>query len=582
MAESHEAHLGVLTDAEREALERPGLKQRARAVAAATEFATKLGLNEDTLDVLVGRLRELDGPHARLAWKTLGDTNELLEMLFIDGTQVDETPQAITDVLPEVVSEVASEQVVATEQPTPDKGEDWFESKTLDFRRVRKFYKSINDKTEREWLSVPEDSSAIDRDELVGLVALYGARHGKPAVANKQIDALHDNFLAGTESDSYINGLRYTVTNKIAELLDDGSLAVNSVAEPQVEPEVQATPKTVALVESGRKMSNVSIVEMIEQLAAREDVGSSYKVENVEWLFDKLAIRGVDLRLTALDFNHSVLAQLATMYSETATTPEEVIDTNIAIMGCWLLGVEMKDLVYMRTTTKMDAKPQDVHNSKTAFLEGVRKGWERGMRIELSDEPLEDDEEETEVYTLPPAAEVLHSVPPLVEETEDVVEKQERDLDEEPKYVQIAAAYIERLGMSVSKRAFEELLNPDTRGEMVASKALVLEVLKQRIGMVSSDGGIIDQLEVSARAKNAVRQLFGMGYVKHGKVVERDSIVLKDQLRNVTGGDRRAYIEDFYAGLDALLEEIATPEEEPKSSAPARVVFGANGEVRLA
>lgn len=578
MPEREDAHLELLTDAEREALERPGLKQRARAIAAATEFATKLGLSNNTLDVIVGRLRELDKPHARLAWETLGNANELLEMLFIDGTLIEETPEAITENVADVVDE---QQEEAMEAVSPDDDGDWFESKELNLLRVQKFYKAINDKTDKEYLGTPKDAETIDRDELIGLIALYGAQHDKPKVASRQIDALRDNFLAGTESDSYVNGVRYTVTNKIAELLDSDGLDADLVKGSQAETEPRDTPSTVALVERHRKVSSASIEEMIEQLATREGEGTSYKLENVEWLFNKLAVRGIDLRMTALDFNHAVLAQLATMYSESATIPEEAAKTNVAIMACWLLGVEMKDLVYMRAATKLDAKPQDVHNSKTAFIEGVRKGWERGMRIEFSDEFIEEEpEDEFEAYV--PPAEPLHSVPPLKEDVEVVV-KHERSLDEEPKHIQVVAAYIDQLGLAdLNRRAFEELLNPDTRGEMTPAKMVVLERLKQRIGTVSVDGSVINQLAVSPRAKNAVRQLFGMGFVKHGQVIEHSSVVLKDQLRNIAAGDRRAYIDDFYTGLEALFDELVTPAEELTNRAPLQVIIGDDGKAQLA
>ena len=77
------SQLDILTDIERVAIEQPGLRQRSKALVAVTELATKIGLSGDTHTVLMERIRGLDKGEAKLAWKTLGDMNELLDMLSI-------------------------------------------------------------------------------------------------------------------------------------------------------------------------------------------------------------------------------------------------------------------------------------------------------------------------------------------------------------------------------------------------------------------------------------------------------------------------------------------------------------------
>lgn len=568
MAESHEAHLGVLTDAERESLERPGLKQRARAIVAATELATKLGLNNDTLEVMIGRLRELDKSHARLAWRTLGDANELLEMLFIDGALVEETPKAITD----DIADTVTEQLVEARE---------LSASGFDLKKVRTFYESINRKTQREWLSVPE--KVIDTDELMGLIALYAFNHRQPGNVARVVDNLYDTFKPG-ELDTAAHTTRYNVTKNIAKLLDGLDGEVAEVVSKQKSETV--TEPTVPLVEAERGVLSLHVSDIIEQFADPER-SSTYRMDRVEKLLDQLRVRGVDTgQLTAEDFSDAVLEQLVTMYTESVTVPHDVLKTNIACVWGYLSGVDMEDLVEWRKATKVDASPQDVHNSRASFLEGVRKSSDLGVRFEVTEEPtdLEDEGEEFEVYV--PPAEPLHSVPPLeeVSDAEEVPVRQERSLDEEPMHVQLATAYTDRLGLAdVNMRAFEELLNPNTHGEFTPAKKVILERLKQRIGMVSHDGGIINQLDVTPRGKNAVRQLFGMGFMKHGYVVERDSVLLKDQLRNIAPNDRQGYIDDFYTGFGALLDELVTPEEEELTgNAPFRVVIGDDGEARLA
>lgn len=562
MSENQEAHLSVLTDAEREALERPGLKQRARAITAMTELATRIGLGEDTTSLIIERLRTLKGGDAKLAWHAFGDTSEVLAMLKIDMREVVSTEEPDKS----GVTLTSQEEILdapVEESELPEEEKDWFEGRHLDLRSVREFYKSIDRKAESEWVTIPESLDGISTDEIIGLLALYAANHKKPKVAAKQLDYLRETMVVdGKAEGTYGSGVRYAATGRIGELLDGltGDLVeTKQLDEPRTEvPEARVLDVAIAL----------------DNLIELEGQESSYSIERVERILDQLRREGIDIGLTAEDFNHDIMKQLADMYSKTSASAEEMITTNIACTWGWLSNVDMEDLIHMRRSIKPDAGAADVHNSKAAFVNGVIRAWRKGLRLELSgDESLEH--------------EPLHSVPPLEDEVEDIaVVAEERDIDEEPKRVQVVEAYVEQLGLTVNKRAFEELLNPATRGEMTEAKKIVIESLRHRVGLVSPNGEILNELMVKARGKSALRRLLGLGFMKHGKPEERVPEALKDQLRNMPQMDYVGYAKDLYDALDALLgvlvaaqQEQDKKESEPK---PLQVVFGANGEAQLA
>lgn len=558
MSENHEAHLSVLTVAERESLEQPGLKQRARAISAVTELGTRIGLGEDITTLIVERLRTLGGGDAKLAWHAFGDANEVLAMLDIDMREAEPSESG-----PALVSQEVSPDGPTAEPKLSDEDKDWFEGRHLNLRSVREFYKSIDRKAGSEWITIPERLDEINTDEIIGLLALYAANHKKPKVAAKQLDYLRETMVIDEKTEgSYGSGVRYAATGRIGKLLDN---LVEKGAESEKREPVES--QVVAL--EGKVLDVATTLDSLIELEGEE---STYSIERVERVLDQLRGEGVDIGLTAEDFSHDVMKQLAGMYSKASTSAEEMITTNIACTWGWLSNVDMEDLIHMRRSIKPDATAGDVHNSKVAFVNGVIRAWRKGLRLEFSeDEPLEH--------------ESLHSVPPLEDEAEGVaVVTEERAIDEGPQHVRVVDAYVEQLGLSINKRAFEELLNPTTRGEMTEAKKIVIESLRHRVGIVSPNGEILNELMVKARGKSSLRRLLGLGFMKHGKPEERTPEALKEQLRNMS--DHVGYAKDLYDALDALLgvlvaaqQEIAEKEAEPK---PLQVVFGANGEAQLA
>ena len=561
MSENQEAYPPVLTDAEREALERPGLKQRARAISAVTELATRIGLGEDITALVIERLRTLEGGEAKLAWRAFGDTSEVLAMLDIDMREVvgdEAVPGEST-----VAQEVSPGESDAEQKPSEEK-KDWFEGRHFDLRSVREFYKSIDRKTEGEWVTIPESIEKVDADEIIGLLALYAANHTKPKVAAKQIDYLREGMVVdGVTEGSYGGGVRYAATGRIGELLDS--------QEPGIRDE-KREPTELRVETSEEKVLDVAIA--LDNLIELEGEESTYNIERVERVLDQLRREGVDIGLTAEDFTHDVMKQLADIYSKTSTSAEEMITTNIACTWGWLSNVDMEELVHMRRSIKPDAGAADVHNSKAAFVNGVIRAWRKGHRLELSEgESLEH--------------EPLHSVPSIEVEAEDATDAAEQSvMDEEPKHVQVVDAYVEQLGLTVNKRAFEELLNPVTRGEMTEAKKIVIESLRHRVGTVSPSGEILNELMVKARGKSSLRRFLGLGFMKHGKPEERAPEALKEQLRNMPQLDHTGYAKDLYDALEALLGVlVAAQQEQDKKEAepkPLQVVFGANGEAQLA
>jgi len=78
MPEEREKYLRALPSLENESLKQP------LALEAAIELAARLNLSEEARAVLFGTLDALDEEHAELAWHTIGDMNELFDMLGID------------------------------------------------------------------------------------------------------------------------------------------------------------------------------------------------------------------------------------------------------------------------------------------------------------------------------------------------------------------------------------------------------------------------------------------------------------------------------------------------------------------
>lgn len=586
MSESHGDHLEVLTDAEREAIERPGLKQRARALVAATELATKLGLSEDTHSVLLSHLRELDKRDAKLARETLGNMNELLTMLSVDvrepSDNVTQSDASISEAVEPIRIKVAGDELLAQVDGliAEDEPKSVFETE-LDFRKVRSFYQAIVRKTEHESLVVPSTAAEVDKEELVGLIALYAANHTMPKVAAKQVETLLGGFQSDDVIDSYGNGVRFTASNGIAKLLD-GLGGAQGDAEPAA-----AKPGVIEPIVSVQELVQISPKALVEEaltdLIEHEGHESVYKIERVERFLDQLRDKMVDLNITAEDFTHETLKQLASIYAKAVNAGPETIATNIACTWGWLAGVDMEDLRHMRSKTKADASSQDVHNSRASFVQGLSKGWRHGLRPAF--EEAEDFPVELHVVEADPEQVPEPALAPAVEETIadiEASERYERPIDEEPQHVQIAKAYIEQLSLTVNPRAFEELLNPKTRSDVsTPAKTVVLEILRQRVGEISSDGQIFNELDITPRAKAALRRMLGMGFEKHGRPEERAPEALREQLRNIDFFHKEAYTQDLYAALDALLEVLAKPGEKEVVPKPLQVMFD-SGDARLA
>lgn len=447
------SQLDILTDIERVAIEQPGLRQRSKALVAVTELATKIGLSGDTHTVLMERIRGLDKGEAKLAWKTLGDMNELLDMLSID------------------LREAGEGEIPLHQTPV---------------------------------------STAVRTEE------------------------------------------------------SGASLA----AGPFIE-EVPRDEAPVARVEAP------AIQDALNSLIASEGEQRGYISERVESVLEQLSRGGVVIDITAEDFTHDTLKQLARIYSEATKADPDMVKTHISCTWGWLSGVDMTDLMIWRSATKPGATRQDVHNSRASFINGVIKGWKNGAQLEQED--TEGHGEGLHLVTGEdvPADEVLDDETPHISET-----LLERAIDEEPKHIQVAKAYVDKLQLSVNVRAFEELLNPLTKGEYTPAKMAVIETLRNRVGNIAADGRIIDDLEVSARAKAALRRMLGMGFVRHGKPEERHPEPLKDQLRKISSVDYDSYAEDLYTALFALLEKLPAPEQD--SVKPLQVIFTEDGDARLA
>lgn len=79
MSERSEQHLRAV----------PGMREAAPeqlpVLVAVAELANKLGLDEATYAALFEGLKSLSEEDAELAWKTIGDMNELLVQLNIDA-----------------------------------------------------------------------------------------------------------------------------------------------------------------------------------------------------------------------------------------------------------------------------------------------------------------------------------------------------------------------------------------------------------------------------------------------------------------------------------------------------------------
>lgn len=577
MSESREeAHLSVLTGAEREAWERPGLRQRSRALIAATEFATKLGLGDDVHAVILERIRGLGKGEAKLAWQAFADMNETLQMLDIDLDIAETEVEEITAV-------AAVEHETEQQEKAVETISDWFEGRQFDLRSVQQFYKSIDRKTEEEWISIPETIDQVNSNEIIGLLALYAANHSKPKVAKKQLDYLRETLLVdAVREGSYGGGVRYAATSRIGELLNNDELLNDSGKRNSTESEsVTTEPETVA-----DKMQYIA--DALNGLIEHEGEKTAYDLERVERLLDQLHKEGIDLNITAVDFTHDTLRELALMYAQSNGNDIESIRTNIACTWGWLAGIEMAELADWRRATKPNAEAQDVHNSRASFINGVIKGWKKGLRpvLDFTDELDEDTADSEEVVVDLPVSTAV----PTAEE--DSGEKPERSLDDEPRNVRVVDAYVKQLGLEINKRAFEELLNPHARGEFTAAKQIVLEQIRLRVGTVSPDASIINELSISPRAKSALRRMLGMGFVKHGRVEERTPEPLREQLRNMAPFDHEGYANDLYTALEALLEvikphntlpevELLRPETET-SVKPMQVVFGDDGEALLA
>lgn len=134
-------------------------------------------------------------------------------------------------------------------------------------------------------------------------------------------------------------------------------------------------------------------------------------------------------------------------------------------------------------------------------------------------------------------------------------------LESEPVHIQLADAYIEKLGIAQEYRgAFEGLIDPNNKGELSDNKRDVVAIIREIIEKNTDSEDVICQLKTGGNGGVvAVRRLLGM-YHKNNRKVLKDPVQLHDQIRNFPKRQQVTYIEDFYASFQELLATLPSAE----------------------
>lgn len=570
-----DVHGANLTAAELAAFEEPALRQRSMALVAASEFATRVGLDEAAQTALAERIRGLDKAEAKAVRKTFSETNTVLKTLGVEFAMPTPSPEPdreeVTVPRPKLVAgtsvptpiplrsvEIIPESKPAHIEPRADEP-----PAGLNLAYTQRLLRGINEKANQPWFTIAETAEQIDEDELMGIIALYALKNYLTSDAAEQVNAFYEDLQLGNALPKW----RELFTKMVAAQLDALPDAVAEEAPMPNQPIEE--PKVVA--------DNVSF----ESLVTTEEDRAELRIDRVEAFLKAFTSRGLRVTVTAADVTHGMLRRMAKIYATLEHVDAETIRINSMCTWGYLAGVSSEDLIMWRDATKPGATMADVHNSRSAFVNGVYRGWERAAQhgVMLDIFALDDEQEVIEDIAEPeplPEKATLIALPALVPK------QPEQLFDEEaPRHVQLARAYIEHLGLEVNQRAFEELLNPESRGDLSVNKREIIDAVGDYI-KTNSHARIIDDLPIAARGKAIVRRLFSIGFTKHGHQHTRDPESLRTQLQKISALERQAYINEAHEALQKLLEALPAAideaEEEPKLQ---QVIFNADGTIEL-
>lgn len=252
--------LDVLTDAERAAIEQPGLKQRARTLLVVAELATALGVSADIREALLERVRGMDGQEAKRLRKGASQLNDVVSGLELSAQPA---PEAATEAQPEqkvaLVPEVEETSSSNLEETLPE-GENYM----FDLEAVQSFYRVINKKTSSEWLTVPDDPSDVDVDEILAIIALDARSIKKPVHAGRITDKFITLLQADAPNNQSTHSFKFSRTKQIANLLD--SLGSGNPEAALATVELSAPVKTPDMKELDDEPAYVRIAQRYETL----------------------------------------------------------------------------------------------------------------------------------------------------------------------------------------------------------------------------------------------------------------------------------------------------------------------------
>ncbi len=509
----------LINDAERDAVRRPGTRQRARAAIMWVGFADRVGLSVGETEDNLNSVREMTKSQAKqfrngiaLALDALGrlpnETNPIESMTSV--------PQPVITV--EVTELTRQHNAVPTFSLEP---------------------KGISSTVNEDSDETPADGipSATEVDDVQSHDDEPGESFTVSAVPVAEV-----SDLAQPLEQPYTRGLEVSTPGKDVPYASVSYGELDSISNAS-----EAVEKVSSLVQ--------------ELLAAiGYDGEDDTAIKRIEAL---LTLVGEEQK-TAIDVDDEYIASLLEAYI--ATPSKAKMSSRIVQAACFwahLRGVPMEDLVHLRAITKPDATSKDVHNANFSVKQALKKAASDGSTklapavLSSAALPLvvvreSDDSESVETVTRPESQE------------------QGANYDEEPKHVQLANDLLAALNLGDDvRRAIEELLNPDAKNHQLSdNKREVIQQI-QKFALIRNAKGkdIFSEFEdctvfegkdpqVLARAIARVRQFVGV-FWQNGGLIKRAPLTISQQSSNRNSSmDRMRFITDFNLGIEALIERI--------------------------
>ncbi len=524
-----------LTGAEVEALERPGLRNRAKAIAALHDLATLLGVSGDAVEGMTARIRAMDKHEAQVAYQTLTGAVGLVDGLVDEVPVTEESADE-----PEREADGVIDEPVGDEEVEAPKAEEIH----IDYGQTRGFLSSIAERTKGDYITVPTSADELDSDEVLALLALDAEKSARPNMAARNIDIMLARLTMGVKatlaqfkdeipSESSLHSRVHNTSTRIVRLLDERMSQGVVGAEPSVDSDPPGA-------ERGTADEQVDL-EAVEAVFGDD---YNYRLDRVESFLGQLKKNFIDLgHITAEDFNHETMRVIAEGWMRSSKIDESRKEVYLVCLWGWLAGLDTSELVETYGKVK-DKEPtrQDIVNARATIVTTLSREVQKGnlqLDFSVTQEQSGDEEESAE------------------HEEHDVPQEESGEAHRDG----VVTRFASMMDTDINLAAFRGLLDPDNRGEFTPAKKVVIEQLRNLIGKVSPDGAILNELDVKSSARATLRRLLGMGFMQGDRYVERTPEPLRDQVHGSPSIVKERQAEELYDAMDQLFNALrqATP-----------------------